>query len=125
MANLRQTLRGADEIRYANPEKFNDTTTVKLSVKPKKAGRRSVYNVASSISSQRTVALPALPGCEDGCSVDEEVLSVRVNISGSVASADAVKALVNEVQTQLALIVDDLTLGFLPDNVVLPLGTAA
>lgn len=119
MPNLRQTTRNANEIRYADPLEFKDVVSVKLSAKPKKAGSRTVQNIKSSVSSQRTVALPTKPGC-DTCTVDEETTSVNVSLSGSTVSHAALKAQWTDTKAQVDLMFDDLSIGFLPDGVVLP-----
>lgn len=119
MPNLRQTLRGANEIRYANPLNFKDVTTVKVNSKPKKAGSRTVQNVRSALSSQRTAALPVKPGCET-CTVDEETLSCSVVLSGSVDSKAALLLLWSDTKAQIDLVFADTSTGFLPDGVTLP-----
>lgn len=121
MSNLRQTTRGPRNISYADPANFSNVTNIKLDTRPKRAGSRTVQNVKTSVSKQNTVVLPPIPGCKDACNVDEEVLSINVSLSGSTASREKLIALWNETVSHMQLVIADLTTGFLPDEVTLPL----
>lgn len=116
MKTYRQTLRTATEVRYADPDAFFNTATVKASVQPKKAGARTVYNVKSGINMQRTVVLPAPVGCTDLCAPnDQEKLACGITISGSTQSREAVKQLLADMRALSVQFEDDLVSGFLSD----------
>lgn len=119
MKTLRPTFRSANELRLADPDAFNDTVTLKVAAQPKKAGSQTVFNANSSINMQRNVTLPQPAGCTDPCALDQERLALRFSVSGSTKSKAAVKALIADFLTILALSEDDLVAAFLPaDSVV-------
>lgn len=88
MKTLRQTYRGANEIRYADPDAFQNTVNQSVRTQPKKAGSRTVYNVNAALNAQRTVTLPAVPNVS---TTDQERLALRFSISGSTTSKLEVK----------------------------------
>lgn len=112
MKTLRQTYRGANEIRYADPDAFQDTVVQSVRTQPKKAGSRTVYNVNAAMNAQRTVTLPAVP---NGSTVDQERLAVRFSLSGSTTSKEAVKALLADFRAWMIAVEDDWTAGFISE----------
>lgn len=120
MSTLRSIFRGPNELHYADPDSRENTLRIKLNVQPKKAGSRSVYNAQSSIIMNRSLVLPKPPECEDACGpVDKETMSMRFTVSGSTASKAEVRAAWLEFKSQIDLMIDDLTAGFIPDSSLL------
>lgn len=113
MKTLRQTYRGANEIRYADPDAFQNTVVQSVRTQPKKAGSRTVYNVNGALNAQRTVTLPTLP---NSSSTDQERLALRFSLSGSTTSKDAIKALLVDFRAWLVAVEDDMVSGFLSEN---------
>lgn len=112
MKTLRQTYRGANEIRYADPDAFQNTVNQSVRTQPKKAGSRTVYNVNAALNAQRTVTLPAVPNVS---TTDQERLALRFSISGSTTSKLEVKKLLADFRNWLVVAEDDWAAGFLSE----------
>lgn len=120
MKTYRQTSRNATEIRFANPDAFYDTVTVKAAVQPKKAGSVTVFNTNSAINVQRTVTLPLPAGCTDKCApLNQEKIALRFSLSGSTQSKVAIKQMIADFRVWLLALEDDLVSGFIPEAVVI------
>lgn len=115
MKTYRQTSRSAREVRFADPDAFYNTATVKVDTQPKKAGSSTVYNVKSSVNVQRTATLPAPEGCTDLCLPrDQEKLTGTISLSGSSRSKAEVKQVLQDLRALSLQFENDLTAGFLP-----------
>lgn len=116
MKTYRLISRNANEARFADPDAFFDTTSVKVNVQPKKAGAITVYNAKSGISMQRTATLPQPVGCTDSCApLNQEKLALNFNLSGSTQSKTAVKQLIADFRSALIIFEDDMVAGFITD----------
>lgn len=117
MKTYRQTSRSATEVQYADPDKRQDTLTIRANVQPKKAGSLTVFNAKSSLGLLRIATLPAPEGCVDKCApANQEKLSGSVNLSGSTASKAEILALWTDLKAATDLVVNDLSAGFIPQS---------
>lgn len=115
--SYRLQTQNANMVRYADPDAFFNTVTLKISVQPKKAGARTVYNASSAINIERTVNLPVPVNCADPCIVtDQEKLALRFSLSGSTQSKIAVGQMIDDFISVLSQKRNDLVSGFLPTD---------
>lgn len=112
MKTLRPTYRGANEIRYADPDAFQNTVNQSVRTQPKKAGSRTVYNVNGTLNAQRTATLPAALNTS---AVDQERLAIRFSVSGSTLSKQEFKKFLADFRTWMVAVEDDWVDGFLSD----------
>lgn len=114
MRALRLQIVLANALTYVDPENFSSTLVIRHDNKAKlSSNKTSLVNSRSEIITNRNVAV-VKSGCTDNCVIDEEVVSVRTSISGSVLNAVAVEQALRDHLYNLQLAFPDLIRGLLP-----------
>lgn len=114
-----------NSITFAAPSDPTLTLRFSRAMQGKNVGKLKLRNVQNTIVRSGAFDAPKIVGCDTSCETAKDSFSIRMIISGSVENKTAMVAEIRQFLADLAVVEDDILLGFLPspDTILPPVST--